>query len=343
MRSFSWWIPGLYAFAFGCTVENVELSPARPVSSAAPPAAPASPPSAAPLPLPTATSTNEVSVELPLTSPPPEPVQNAGAQPLPAVEMPPKVGCQRADILFVIDNSPSMLDQQQKLADSFPQFVQDLRTSLGVEDLNIMVVDTDGERLLERIQRGDSPPDECQGGLGVGLTNAANGADCGVAPEHRYLVASQPNLAETFACTAQVGADGAFIERPAEALLSATSPEFNAAGACNAGFLRDDAILVAIVITDEDDDNTDGDPADWHAALVARKQGNEAAVVTLGLLRPEGVSCPFTLANRAPKLEEFLTSFPHSGVGDLCAADYAPILTLAAATAGEACAEFVPN
>ena len=58
----------------------------------------------------------------------------------------------------------------------------------------------------------------------------------------------------------------------ADSLLTALSPEYMGDGGCNANFLREDAVLVVTIITDEDDSGNDpyftspGDPAGWENA-----------------------------------------------------------------------------
>jgi hypothetical protein len=53
-------------------------------------------------------------------------------------------GCQKVDFLFVIDNSGSMLEEQDNLAGSFPSFINSISTTLdAAQDYHIMVIDTD--------------------------------------------------------------------------------------------------------------------------------------------------------------------------------------------------------
>ena len=53
-------------------------------------------------------------------------------------------GCQKVDFLFVIDNSGSMLEEQNNLAGSFPSFINSIQSTLdAAQDYHIMVIDTD--------------------------------------------------------------------------------------------------------------------------------------------------------------------------------------------------------
>jgi hypothetical protein len=59
------------------------------------------------------------------------------------------------------------------------------------------------------------------------------------------------DIASAFNCTARVGTAGSGIELVAESTLTALSPGHVGSGGCNEGFLRDDAVLVVTIITDE--------------------------------------------------------------------------------------------
>lgn len=83
-----------------------------------------------------------------------------------------------------------------------------------------------------------------------------------------------PDLAGAFECAALVGAGGDGNERPMDAMIQAVGP-LNQAGECNAGFIRDDAILVVTFITDESEDESGGTPASWKQALLDAKSGTK--------------------------------------------------------------------
>ena len=98
----------------------------------------------------------------------------------------------------------------------------------------------------------------------------------------------QANLEDPFSSLAKVGTLGNVDERPLEALLRATG----AAGgdlerACNAGFLRDDALLVVTIITDEEDERSSGDPLSWKRAAdhEARQRARDRGARSAGRRR----------------------------------------------------------
>ena len=179
------------------------------------------------------------------------------------------------------------------------------------------------------------------------LRSSPDGVDCGIAGGLPFMVNGQADLEGTFSCVAQVGTDGSAIEEPMDAILAATSAQLNAGGRCNAGFLREDAILVVTLITDEEDRRSRGSPEDWQRTLLEVKGGNADALVVLGLVGDNnldegllGGRCGLTDADGAPRLQELVDSL--DGVlGSVCAEDYAPFFQTAVGTIDSACSDFV--
>ena len=270
------------------------------------------------------------------------------------------LGCQKVDFLFVIDNSGSMLEEQDNLAASFPSFINSISSTLDeAQDYHVMVVDVDewvwaGCDVLclfpipipacVGYECNVTQPMECEDVLGAGVTfprglNASN-QDCNFVGGARYMTDAEPNLAGAFQCAARVGTDSQNDpERPMDAMMAAVSSQGPAA-ACNAGFLRDDAILVVTFITDEDDDAGDGSSGDvngWHQALVDAKGGNEDAIVVLGLFGEGGC------AESSPRLSSFVDSWGDKGFfGSICAPDYDDFFQAAVDIIDTTCDEFTP-
>jgi len=188
----------------------------------------------------------------------------------------------------------------------------------------------------------------CAAQMGAGRIGDGAGVPCGIAGEQRYLVDGQPDIAATFACLTDVGVAGDSVEKPMDALRSATSPELGEAGACNQGFLRDDAILVVTFITDEEDRHlmSEGDPPDWKDALVAAKGGNEEAIVVLGIVgdQLDTICDDGNFSLDAPRLRHFVSLFGERGfTASICEPDFAPFFLAAVATIDTTCDEFVPE
>src|SRR5690606_1070504 len=120
----------------------------------------------------------------------------------------------------------------------------------------------------------------------------------------------------------------------------------SAAGGCNEGFLRKDALLVVTFITDEEDDGqSKGTPAGWNAALVAAKVGAEKSIVVLGLIgdpdQPNAV-CGAGQAEESPRLRAFAESFTFGSWGSICSPDYAPFFDASVSVIDTACEQFEP-
>ena len=253
-------------------------------------------------------------------------------------------GCRKIDFLFVIDNSDSMEDEQANLVRSFPGFVRVMRQVLEATDFHIMVVATGGDPDDEAEPALDI--EACEEIQGAGRRRSEAGEDCGIAGGLPFMVADQPDLEATFSCLAQVGTDGPAIERTMDAVLAATSPELNAPGRCNAGFLRNDAILAVTFITDEEDRRSEGDPELWRQVLLDAKFRNDDALVLLGLVGDNNVEggllggpCGGLDADGSPRLQDFVSSL--DGVlGSVCAPDYTPFFQTAVGSIDSACSDF---
>lgn len=154
------------------------------------------------------------------------------------------------DVLFVVDNSGSMEQEQQALVEAFPSFMQELGASGTLLDLRVGVISTDlgaGNYSL--------PSCEVTGGDGGKLQNAPRLAGC-TAPTDRWIEtnAAGSNVPagtpeQAFACIATLGTRGCGFEQPLAAVLRAVDPSLN----INPGFLREQATLAIVVLSDEDD------------------------------------------------------------------------------------------
>jgi hypothetical protein len=243
--------------------------------------------------------------------------------------------CSVVDLLFVIDNSGSMVEEQQNLIASFDGFIAGIQDNLDTaNDYHIGIVTTDAYALNVA---------GCQT-LGALVTESDAGV-CGPWTAGRYISLAD-DLESAFTCAADVGGGGGGDEHQIEATLRAISPELGAPGACNEGFLRDDALLVLVIISDEDDKPTPagpgspGDPDDWFEEIVARK-GVETNVVTLGLISIASPNAcnPFP----AQRIQEFTQKFTYGQIGDVCADDFAPFFDASLEVIHDACVNFTPE
>lgn len=261
------------------------------------------------------------------------PYDNFGIEALPEwvdeqEEDPVSEGCAKVDYLFVIDNSASMGDNQQKLIESFEVFIEGVqRTQDRLQSVHVGVVTTD-------VYAANEEPCKALGGL-VTKTAGHNSSDaaCGPYANGRNYMTERDDLATAFPCAAQVGTTGSTQEHPLEALTSAAS-KMQGEGECNEGFIRDDALLVAVIVTDEDDP---GQAAHRYEKLVDAKNGFADNVVVVSLVNPPGGSCSLSgHATVAHELTAFSQMFQHSFIAPVCG-DYAQAFSQATAVVEAAC------
>ena len=145
------------------------------------------------------------------------------------------------DILWVVDDSSSMLDWQLELADHADTYIGGL--DLEGVDYHLGVITTDCADL-----QGDLP----------------------------VMVSSTPDLAEVFGETVMVGIGGSGTEQGLIQASTALTPPQSEPGGANAGFLRPEAGLMVVFFGDEDDQSPDLVP-NYVGTLQATK-ANPAAV-----------------------------------------------------------------
>jgi hypothetical protein len=167
----------------------------------------------------------------------------------------------KSDLLFMIDNSPSMDAMQAELRAHFGDLVKQLSglNRATTLDLHIGVVTSD-------YGAGDMPGGGCGASPGgeqgrLQAKGVAADPDClpplGM-PFIQYQLDSAGNvtsnlppgqdLEKTFTCMASVGAAGCGFEHQLESVYAALRNNTE-----NAGFVRDDAALAVLFLTNEDD------------------------------------------------------------------------------------------
>ncbi|MCX4247233.1 vWA domain-containing protein [Paraliomyxa miuraensis] len=255
------------------------------------------------------------------------------------------MGCRKVDFLFVIDNSGSMSAQQAQLLASFPGFISAMQAALEdtVDSYHVGVLTSDN-------YSGNAPGCTTIGDL-VSQTSGfgAAGQVCTPFAEGGRFATEMDDLLTKFPCMAQVGTSGSPIEQPVTALVSSFQPAKRAPGGCNEGFLRDDAILVVVIVTDDPPWNGDFDDAHpgtvttgWYDTVVAAKNGDPEAMVVIGFVPWMNISCvPLNL--ESPNLIGFIQEFGDQGVlASVCEPDYGPIFADAVENIVTTCENFDP-
>lgn len=161
------------------------------------------------------------------------------------------------DILFVVDNSPSMIEEQQSLAASFPRMIDALATlDDGLPNLHIGVVTSDLGTSGSLTPPGPSIGAGAGGCAGIGmagdLVQIAGMTDRFLAdvaaPDGTRTTNYTGALRDAFGALALVGDTGCGFEQHLGAMRRALD-----ANPTNAGFLRPDANLAVVILADEDD------------------------------------------------------------------------------------------
>lgn len=242
--------------------------------------------------------------------------------------------CKKMDIVFVIDNSGSMSQEQQNLATNFPKFVK--------------VIDEyktkSGEQLEYRVAVTTSD-DGKEAGKFIATRAAAAPNGCSPGPARPWLERGDGDVAGAFACRAQVGTNGDNIERPLESMLLSVTTSAAANSAAGSPFVREDALLAFVIITDEDEGGTENKPkrdVTEYAAEFDKVKGARARWASAVIAGPNQCSSAgLGSAAEAKRLKGFITDVGKNGVfSSICTGDLTDGLTQALAKFDQACKDF---
>lgn len=194
------------------------------------------------------------------------------------------------DVLWILDNSATMTEEQDALAAAFPAFAEVVGD--GVVDMQMGITTTDVEE---------------QQGLLVG----------------DVLTVDTEDLVSAFATQADVGTLGAREEQPLEALQLATSEPALSEG--NDALFRDGTDLAIIIVTDEDD-QSEAEVSDYldHLADFASDRAYRVSVV--GGPIPAGCASKTSSAEPAERLA-YAVDLTDGVFMSICEQDYTPVLT----------------
>jgi hypothetical protein len=222
----------------------------------------------------------------------------------------------KVDVLFVVDNTASMVEEQPRFTSALPAFVS---TALDKKvDLHVAVTTT-----------GITPEsDTCPGGARGGEAGRLFPVD---SSRERLLTDRTADLSGKLQGNAQVGLC-ASVEQGFEAVRRALSePLVNRAddprtpqpNDGNAGFLRDEAALVVVFVGDEDDHSPDS--VDTYVRFFQGKKGEfQPQRMTIYAIAPTAAACS-TAGGVGTRYAEAATR-TGGEVVSVCAPDYAPLL-----------------
>lgn len=241
--------------------------------------------------------------------------------------------CKHIDVVIAVDNSGSMQEEKAALRDiAFPGFAQALKNVAGgIEDFRVGVV--------------DACPDPANY-----HTRGVSGA-CNFASGQVWMDSSSASLVDEFKCVGDVFSGDQNCtgdnddEQPATAATVSLEAAYQAPGMPNAGFMREEALLVVVAITDEDEQPTPNVGAQAiYDRLVAAK-GDPNRVVFLGIGGASDCMGAYGTAKNATKLRNATDVFIQNGRGvfwDLCQGNLDQGLMQALETIDQACRDFGP-
>jgi hypothetical protein len=263
--------------------------------------------------------------------------------------------CQKMDLVFVVDNSGSMAEEQTNLATNFPQFATLLNAYMVDGDLPLdyrVAITTTGRDVDYVTVIPAIPPllPEQQIPLSEEGDDGVFRQTCSM--PRKWLERTDPNMEQTFACAANVGTGGPGMEMPLHA--SELALDDRVADGTNAGFLREDALLAIVYLTDEDDcsrhDNnftvyadqpcTTEPPSQW-VQFFDELKGDRGRWATAVIAGPTNCTSEFGDAVAANRMMEFVNLTGENAVfSSICDGNLAPALQQALDTFTAACETF---
>ena len=222
----------------------------------------------------------------------------------------------KVDVLFVVDNTLSMIEEHPKLVAAIPSFIAEARARNV--DLHLAVTTTGL----------DAASGACPGGAQGGEDGRFFPVDNARA---RILTSQTPDLVSALQENVKVGQCGE-VEQGLEAMRRALSPPLVDSADDprtpqpndgNAGFLRPEAALVVLFVSDEDDHSPDGVAAyvNWVRSLKGYNQPQRSVIYAIA---PTAASCS-TAGGTGTRYDE-AAARTGGDVLSVCAGDYAPML-----------------
>jgi hypothetical protein len=260
--------------------------------------------------------------------------------------------CDKMDIVFIIDNSGSMEEEQENLALNYPDFIGVLEDYDSELEYRVALTSTG----MDYTYQMTLPPP-----IGGTVPMSQDGGDNGALLQRcdmtgRWIERTDPAPAETFACAAQLGISGPSDEMPLAAMRAAFEDRID--DGTNAGFLRPDALLALVFLTDEDDCSyeqsvtldyaeslceVDTEPVASYVSFLDQLTGDRARWAVAVIAGETDCESVFGGAAEATRLKEFVALTGENAVmSSICEADLAGALAEALETFDTACENFPP-
>jgi hypothetical protein len=249
-------------------------------------------------------------------------------------------GCEYLDILFVVDGSASMNDEQAARRGTsgedpvFKEFTDALLLELDtLIDFHVGVISSQTDDTAMHTHT-DYP-----------LVPASPDTDCVLPSGERWIVGPSPTLEEDFACIAATRAD------------TVETTVYNAGEAlhdpANTGFLREDSVLFVVMLTDEDTWDDDlATRVEIRSRILDAVGGDLGRIVVLGIAGDQGVFeepktvCYGPYGGAAPgrRISSIVYAFRNQGImQDICAENLAAAFAAALDDVVTTCEQFEPE
>lgn len=257
--------------------------------------------------------------------------------------------CEKIDILFVVDDSGSMAQEQANLGMNFPGFIDVIQDS-GL-DYRVAVTTTGVDyTYFISTPIGNIESEQDGGDNGAMRMNGA----CQMS--RRWIEQADSDPAGTFACVANVGTTGPADEMPLAAMRMALEDRMQ--DGTNQGWRRDDALLAIVFLTDENDCsyeqavtlgftetlcNSQMEPVANYVAFLDQYTGDRARWAAAAIAGDADCSSDFGDADYAERLDQFIQQTGANGVlSSICSGDLTTGLADALAVFSSACEGFPP-
>lgn len=216
------------------------------------------------------------------------------------------------DILFVVDDSGSMGGHQTNLSNNIKQFTAEIQKN-QILDYHIGVVTTS----MDGMRAGQS----CDTAGGFSQRACGDGRLVRFPSGVPFITRQTPNGLAILEQNLLVGTNGDSQEKIFDPIFAALSQP--TIGAENKGFLRNEASLAIIIITDTEDQSGVMTAKSVGAFLTNLKNGRTDQILLYGALIPSSVRTPACSRDDGPpfKIEQLLTMFKGLEY-NLCDNDY---------------------
>jgi hypothetical protein len=171
----------------------------------------------------------------------------------------------KVDLLFMIDNSSSMVPMQQLLIGNLPSFMDLLKEIPGgLPNLHVAIVSSSmGAGIYSDVDGCN--PEMLENDDGQFHSTGRNPPGC-AGPSGNFIIADATgatnnftgDISTVFSCIGLLGATGCGFEHQFASIRRALERASDPTDPTNAGFLRSDALLAIVMLTNEDDCSAPG-------------------------------------------------------------------------------------